>query len=43
MAQAASATETLQRSLDTEVTDCLALEAVVTLVCEGLGVSGSSL
>ena len=43
MAEAAFATEALQMSLDAEVTDRSALEAVVTLVCEGLGVSGSSL
>jgi len=41
MAEAASAAEALQRSLDTEVTDRLALEAVVTSACEGLGVSAS--
>jgi len=45
MAEAASAAEALQRSLNAEVTDRSALEAVVTLACEGLGVpaSGSSL
>jgi len=41
MAEAASAAEALQRSLDTEVTDRSALEAVVTSACEGLGVSAS--
>jgi len=41
MAEAASAAEALKRSLDTEVTDRLALEAVVTSACEGLGVSAS--
>ena len=45
MAEAASAAEALQWSLDAEVTDRLALEAVVTSACEGLRVtaSGSSL
>jgi len=47
MAEVASATDALQRSLDAEVTDRSALEVVVTSACEGLGVStgepGSSL
>ena len=45
MVEATSAAEALQWSLDAEVTDRLAVEAVVTSVCEGLGVpaSGSSL
>jgi len=45
MADATSAAEALQRSLDAEVTDHSALEAVVTSAYEGLGVStsGSSL
>ena len=45
MVEATSATEVLQRSLDAEVSDRSALEAVVTSACEGLGVtaSGSSL
>ena len=40
-----SAAEALQRSLDAEVSDRSALEAMVTSACEGLGVtaSGSSL
>ena len=40
-----SAAEALQRSLDAEVSDRSVLEAVVTSMCEGLGVpaSGSSL
>jgi len=41
MAEAAFATEALQMSLDAEVTDRSALEAVVTSACEGLGVSAS--
>jgi len=41
MAEATSAAEALQRSLDAEVTDRSALEAVVTSTCEGLGVSAS--
>jgi len=41
MAEAASAAEALQRSLDAEVTDRLALETVVTSACEGHGVSAS--
>jgi len=43
--EATSAAEALQRSLDAEVSDRSALEAVVTSACEGLGVtaSGSSL
>jgi len=45
MAEATSVAETLQRSLDAEVANRSALEAVVTTACEGLGVpaSGSSL
>jgi len=45
MAEATSAAEALQRSLDAEVANRSALEAVVTSACEGLGVpaSGSSL
>ena len=45
MVEATSAAEAMQRSLDTEVSDRSALEAVVTSACEGLGVpaSGSSL
>jgi len=41
MAEAASAAEALQRSIDAEVMDRSALEAVVTSACEGLGVSAS--
>ena len=43
--EASSTAEALQRSLDAEVSDRSALEAVVTSACEGLGVpaSGSSL
>jgi len=41
MAEAISTTDALQRSLDAEVTDRLALEAAVTSACEGLGVSTS--
>ena len=47
MAEAASAADALQKSLDAEVTDRSALEAVAASACEGLGVSadepGSSL
>ena len=47
MAEAASAADALQKSLDVEVADRSALEAVVASTCEGLGVpasaSGSSL
>jgi ElaB/YqjD/DUF883 family membrane-anchored ribosome-binding protein len=47
MAEAASTADALQKSLDAEVADRSALEAVVASVCEGLGVSagesGSSL
>jgi len=45
MAESTSAAEALQRSLDIEVADRSALEAVVTSACEGLGVLalGSSL
>jgi len=47
MAKAASAADALQKSLDAEVADRSALEAVVASACEGLGVSagdsGSSL
>ena len=47
MAEAASAADALQKSLDAEVADRSALEAVVASECEGLGVSagasGSSL
>ena len=45
MVEATSAAEALQRSLDAEVSDSSALEAVVTSACEGLGVTalGSSL
>jgi len=43
--EATSTAEALQGSLDAEVSDRSALEAVVTSACEGLGVpaSGSSL
>jgi len=43
--EATSTAEALQRTLDAEVSDRSALEAVVTSACEGLGVpaSGSSL
>ena len=41
MAEATSTADALQRSLDAEVADRLALEAVVTSACEGLGVSAS--
>ena len=43
--EATSAAEALQRSLDAEVLDRSAFEAMVTLACEGLGVTalGSSL
>jgi len=43
--EATSTAEALQKSLDTEVSDRSAVEAVVTSACEGLGVpaSGSSL
>jgi len=40
-AEATSTAKALQRSLDAEVTDRSALEAVVTSACEGLGVSAS--
>jgi len=47
VAEAASAADALKKSLDAEVADRSALEAVVASVCEGLGVvadaSGSSL
>ena len=45
MVEATSAIEALQRSLDAEVSDRLALEALVSSACGGLGVtaSGSSL
>jgi len=47
MAEEASAADALQKSLDAEVVDRSALEAVVASTCEGLGVSagesGSSL
>ena len=47
MAEAASAADALKKSLDAEVADRSALEAVVASACEGLGVvadaSGSSL
>jgi hypothetical protein len=47
MAETVSATDALQKSLNTEVADRSAQEAVVTSACEGLGVSagllGSSL
>ena len=47
MAEAASAVDALQKSLDAEVADRSTLEAVVALACEGLrvsaGESGSSL
>jgi hypothetical protein len=39
MAEAASAADALQKSLDAEVMDRLALEAVVTSACKGLVVS----
>ena len=41
MAEATSAADALQRSFDAEVADRSTLEAVVTSVCEGLGVSAS--
>jgi len=41
MAEATSAVEALQRSLDAEVANRSAQEAVVTSACEGLGVSSS--
>ena len=45
MVEATSIAEALQKSFDVEASDRLALEAVVTSACEGLGVStsGSSL
>ena len=47
MVEASSVTDALKKSLDAEVSECSALEAVVTSACEGLGVeadaSGSSL
>ena len=47
VAEAVSTADTLRKSLDTKVEECSALEAVVTSVCEGLGVdagpSGSTL
>jgi len=47
VAEAVSMANTLQKSLDAEATERLALEAVVTSACEGLrveaGLSGSSL
>jgi hypothetical protein len=39
MAEAATAADALQKSLDAEVTDRSAQEVVVTSACEGLGVS----
>ena len=41
MAEATSVVEALQRSLNAEVANHSALEAVVTSACEGLGVSAS--
>jgi hypothetical protein len=41
MAEATSAADALQRSFDAEVADRSTLEAVVTSVCEGLGLSAS--
>ena len=38
MAEAVSATDALQKSLDAKVTKRLALEAIVASACEGLGV-----
>jgi hypothetical protein len=47
VAEVVSAADALQKSFDAEVADRLALEAVVALACDGLGVSagvsGSSL
>jgi len=43
MAEAASGADSLQKSLNAEVADCSALEAVVTSACEGLGVSAAEL
>ena len=42
MAEAASAADALQKSLDAEVADWSALEAVVASACEGLGVSAGT-
>ena len=42
MAEAASAADALKKSLDAEVADRSALEAVVTSACEGLGVAASA-
>jgi len=42
VAEAASAANALQKSLDAEVADRSALEAVVTSACEGLGVSAGA-
>jgi len=36
--EASSVTDALKKSLDAEVSECSALEAVVTSACEGLGV-----
>ena len=43
MAEVASAADALQKSLDAEVADRSALEAVVASACEGLGVAVSVL
>ena len=42
MAEAASAADALKKSLDAEVADRSALEAVVASACEGLGVAASA-
>ena len=42
MAEAAFAADALQKSLDAEVADRSALEAVVASACEGLGVAASA-
>ena len=42
MAEAASTADALKKSLDAEVADRSALEAVVALACEGLGVAASA-
>ena len=43
VAEAASAADALQKSLDAELVDHSALEAVVASSCEGLGVSAGAL
>ena len=42
MAEAVCVADALKRSLDAEVADHSALEAVVALACEGLGVAASA-